>query len=176
MNMWKALPSVAGVAAMLLLAGCADDSATPAVTTETVTVSAAPAAPVPVVTTTVVLPPQAPVVAENILFDKGVRPAQCGYDGYGSCPLTVERGKIVLAEFLYGGKVAPSFPPYIIDGMKPSRTASGTATVSSSRCIGSIRCAPNLSPRAPRSPARACSTWVAVVACSPNPWRALRPA
>jgi len=66
---------------------------------------------------------QAPVVAENILFDKGLRPAQCGYDGYGSCPLTVERGKIVLAEFLYGGKVAPSFPPYIIDGMKPSRTA-----------------------------------------------------
>jgi sulfide:quinone oxidoreductase len=25
------------------------------------------------------------------------------YDGYGSCPLTVERGKIVLAEFGYGG-------------------------------------------------------------------------
>ncbi|HEX2841251.1 TIGR01244 family sulfur transferase [Hyphomicrobium sp.] len=66
---------------------------------------------------------QAPVVAENILFDKKLRPAQCAYDGYGSCPLTVERGKIVLAEFLYGGKVAPSFPTYIIDGMKPSRTA-----------------------------------------------------
>jgi hypothetical protein len=31
------------------------------------------------------------------------------YDGYGSCPLTVERGKIVLAEFAYGGKLAPSF-------------------------------------------------------------------
>jgi hypothetical protein len=28
------------------------------------------------------------------------------YDGYGSCPLTVERGKIVLAEFGYGGKAA----------------------------------------------------------------------
>jgi len=66
---------------------------------------------------------QAPVVAENILFDKKFRPVQCAYDGYGSCPLTVERGKIVLAEFLYGGKVAPSFPNYIIDGMKPSRNA-----------------------------------------------------
>lgn len=32
------------------------------------------------------------------------------YDGYGSCPLTVELGKIVLAEFAYGGKVTPSFP------------------------------------------------------------------
>jgi sulfide:quinone oxidoreductase len=66
---------------------------------------------------------QAPVVAENILFDKKLRQAQCSYDGYGSCPLTVERGKIVLAEFLYGGKIAPSFPNYIIDGMRPSRTA-----------------------------------------------------
>lgn len=59
MNMWKALPPAVGVTAVLLLAGCANDSATPAVTTETVTVSAAPA---PVVTTTVVVPPQAPVV------------------------------------------------------------------------------------------------------------------
>ncbi|MFX4221905.1 MAG: hypothetical protein ACMVO3_13515 [Thalassobaculum sp.] len=32
------------------------------------------------------------------------------YDGYGSCPLTVERGKIVLAEFGYGGKAAAEFP------------------------------------------------------------------
>ena len=66
---------------------------------------------------------QAPVVAENILFDKGLSPAQCAYDGYGSCPLTVERGKIVLAEFCYGGKLSPTFPRYIIDGMHPSRTA-----------------------------------------------------
>lgn len=66
---------------------------------------------------------QAPVVAENILFDKGMRPALCGYDGYGSCPLTVERGKIVLAEFTYGGKVAPTFPRFLIDGTKPSRAA-----------------------------------------------------
>jgi sulfide:quinone oxidoreductase len=66
---------------------------------------------------------QAPVVAENLLFDKGLRPAQCAYDGYGSCPLTVERGKIVLAEFSYGGKLAPSFPSFLIDGTRPSRAA-----------------------------------------------------
>jgi sulfide:quinone oxidoreductase len=66
---------------------------------------------------------QAPVVAVNLLADKGLRTATATYDGYGSCPLTVERGKIVLAEFLYGGKLAPSFPPSVIDGTKPSRLA-----------------------------------------------------
>ncbi|MDX2306965.1 MAG: TIGR01244 family sulfur transferase [Hyphomicrobium sp.] len=66
---------------------------------------------------------QAPVVAENIMFDLGRRPALSAYDGYGSCPLTVERGKIVLAEFTYGGKVAPSFPKFVIDGTRPSRSA-----------------------------------------------------
>ena len=43
------------------------------------------------------------------------------YDGYGSCPLTVERGKIVLAEFGYGGKLLPTLPTWLIDGSKPSR-------------------------------------------------------
>jgi sulfide:quinone oxidoreductase len=66
---------------------------------------------------------QAPIVAENILFDKGMRPALCGYDGYGACPLTVERGKIVLAEFLYGGKLSPTFSTALIEGTKPTRAA-----------------------------------------------------
>jgi len=66
---------------------------------------------------------QAPVVAENILFAKGARARQSVYDGYGSCPLTVERGKIVLAEFTYGGKLAPTFPANLLDGTKPSRAA-----------------------------------------------------
>jgi sulfide:quinone oxidoreductase len=66
---------------------------------------------------------QAPVVANNVLAALGKRSGLAKYDGYGSCPLTVERGKIVLAEFLYGGKVAPSFPKWFIDGTRPSRTA-----------------------------------------------------
>ena len=45
------------------------------------------------------------------------------YDGYGSCPLTVERGKIVLAEFGYGGKRLPSFPSWLINDIEPSRLA-----------------------------------------------------
>eukprot|EP00965_Chrysotila_dentata_P212549 6187106-Pleurochrysis_carterae.AAC.1 len=67
---------------------------------------------------------QAPIVAENLLADTGdpvFLPKT--YDGYGSCPLTVERGKILLAEFGYGGKLLPTLPSAIIDGSKPSRLA-----------------------------------------------------
>ena len=32
-------------------------------------------------------------------------------------------GKIVLAEFTYGGRVAPSFPSWLIKGTRPSRLA-----------------------------------------------------
>jgi len=67
---------------------------------------------------------QAPVVAHNVLRDLGAIAGQDAiYDGYGSCPLTVERGKIVLAEFGYGGKLLPSFPAWLIDGKQPSRLA-----------------------------------------------------
>jgi sulfide:quinone oxidoreductase len=66
---------------------------------------------------------QAPVVAHNVLVTRGEATVDAAYDGYGSCPLTVERGKIVLAEFLYGGKLAPTFPKWLIDGTRPSRTA-----------------------------------------------------
>ncbi|KUY54141.1 bifunctional protein tyrosine phosphatase family protein/NAD(P)/FAD-dependent oxidoreductase [Burkholderia sp. RF2-non_BP3] len=66
---------------------------------------------------------QAPVVAHNVLASLGRAHGDAAYDGYGSCPLTVERGKIVLAEFLYGGKVAPTFPAWLIDGRRPSRLA-----------------------------------------------------
>jgi sulfide:quinone oxidoreductase len=64
---------------------------------------------------------QAPVVAVNALRQLDGKGPTAGYDGYGSCPLTVERGKIVLAEFAYGGKLAPSFPTWLIDGTKPTR-------------------------------------------------------
>ena len=66
---------------------------------------------------------QAPVVAHNLLCNLGRQQREARYDGYGSCPLTVERGKIVLAEFTYGGKLAPSFPSWLLDGTKPSRLA-----------------------------------------------------
>lgn len=66
---------------------------------------------------------QAPVVAHNALrVLKGEAP-NAVYNGYGSCPLTVERGKIVLAEFSYGGALDPSFPTWVLDGRKPTRGA-----------------------------------------------------
>ena len=64
---------------------------------------------------------QAPVVAENVLSTLAGNNPTAVYDGYGSCPLTVERGKIVLAEFGYGGKLQPTFPRWLVDGTPPSR-------------------------------------------------------
>lgn len=66
---------------------------------------------------------QAPVVASNVVADINGSSANAQYNGYGSCPLTVERGKIVLAEFGYGGALLPSFPKWALDGTKPTRRA-----------------------------------------------------
>ncbi|RQW39428.1 MULTISPECIES: bifunctional protein tyrosine phosphatase family protein/NAD(P)/FAD-dependent oxidoreductase [Sphingomonadaceae] len=64
---------------------------------------------------------QAPVVAVNALAALDGAAPVAAYDGYGSCPLTVEAGRIVLAEFGYGGKLLPSFPKWLIEGTRPSR-------------------------------------------------------
>jgi len=66
---------------------------------------------------------QAPIVAHNILSSLDISKGVARYNGYGSCPLTVERGKIVLAEFGFGGKLLPSFPKWFIDGKQPTRAA-----------------------------------------------------
>ena len=66
---------------------------------------------------------QAPVVAHNLLAARTKSGRDAIYNGYGSCPLTVERGKIVLAEFGYGGALLPSFPKAILDGLRPTRLA-----------------------------------------------------
>jgi len=64
---------------------------------------------------------QAPIVAVNALAVLDGKEPPCDYDGYGSCPLTVERGKIVLAEFGYGGKLLPTFPTWLIEGTRPRK-------------------------------------------------------
>ena len=66
---------------------------------------------------------QTPVVAENILAFLHNKPLTFAYNGYGSCPLTVERNKIVLAEFGYGGKITPTFPTWMLNGTRPTRAA-----------------------------------------------------
>ncbi len=49
------------------------------------------------------------VVAENLLAARDGKPLPITYYGYGACPLTVEKGKVVLAEFGYGGTLLPTF-------------------------------------------------------------------
>lgn len=63
---------------------------------------------------------QAPIVAANLLRVMNGQDPVYHYDGYGSCPLTVENGKVILAEFGYGGKIIPSFP---WDSTKPRKLA-----------------------------------------------------
>lgn len=61
---------------------------------------------------------QVPVVAENLLATASGKAMAASYNGYGACPLTVEKGKVILAEFGYGGKLLPSLP---FDGTQPNR-------------------------------------------------------
>ena len=50
------------------------------------------------------------VVADNLMSLRSGKLFSTEYDGYGSCPLTVEIGKVILAEFGFGGKLLPTFP------------------------------------------------------------------
>lgn len=59
-------------------------------------------------------------VAENLLALRANRKLDNIYDGYGSCPLTVEKGRIILAEFGFGGKLLPTFP---LNPLVPRRAA-----------------------------------------------------
>lgn len=62
---------------------------------------------------------QAPVLARNLLAALAGASPTASYDGYASCPLTTSRGKVMLAEFTYGGAIATSFP---LDPRVPRRS------------------------------------------------------
>jgi len=53
---------------------------------------------------------QAPVVVRNLLHLIGGTAVEETYDGYASCPLTTAYGKVLMAEFIYGGKPTPTLP------------------------------------------------------------------
>lgn len=53
---------------------------------------------------------QYPVVAENLIAVMNGKKPSAHYDGYSSCPLVTEIGKVMLAEFGYDGKLMPTFP------------------------------------------------------------------
>lgn len=56
------------------------------------------------------------IVARNVVSFLRQQPLTADYDGYSSCPLTVARGKVVLAEFGYNGRLLPTFP---VNPLKP---------------------------------------------------------
>ncbi|MCZ6869639.1 MAG: FAD/NAD(P)-binding oxidoreductase [Gammaproteobacteria bacterium] len=62
---------------------------------------------------------QAPVVVRNLMHLIEASEVEKGYDGYASCPLTTAYGKVMMAEFVYGGKVTPTFP---VDPRKERRS------------------------------------------------------
>nr|WP_300307366.1 FAD/NAD(P)-binding oxidoreductase [Halomonas sp.] len=66
---------------------------------------------------------QAPVVAENLLASLDDQPLTAAYLGYGACPLTVERGRVVLAEFGYNGQLQPTFPRWVNEATQATRLA-----------------------------------------------------
>jgi len=62
---------------------------------------------------------QVPVLVNNLIALIEHRSMTEKYSGYGSCPLTVGYGKLVLAEFGYDNKVMETFP---FDQAKPRRS------------------------------------------------------
>ncbi|MGO1750126.1 MAG: FAD-dependent oxidoreductase [Marinobacter sp.] len=53
---------------------------------------------------------QSPVAVANILAQLAKGQLKASYDGYTSCPIVTGYGKVMLAEFVYGGKVTPTLP------------------------------------------------------------------
>jgi sulfide:quinone oxidoreductase len=62
---------------------------------------------------------QYPVVVDNLLAVMQGKTPTAQYDGYSSCPLITEEGKVMLAEFGYDSKLMPSFP---LDPSVPRRS------------------------------------------------------
>lgn len=59
---------------------------------------------------------QAPVLVENLLSFMDGKSLSASYNGYGSCPLVVGYGKLILAEFDYNNEPTETFP---FDQAKP---------------------------------------------------------
>ncbi|KAI4599438.1 hypothetical protein KJ359_001880 [Pestalotiopsis sp. 9143b] len=71
--------------------------------------SAGDASSLPTSKTTAAITSQAPVLVSNLLAAMDGKAPQKTYDGYTSCPLVTEYGKVLLAEFKYGGVPKETF-------------------------------------------------------------------
>ena len=66
---------------------------------------------------------QSPILAHNLYNAGHGKELVAHYDGYTSCPLLVGYGKLILAEFGYGGEIKESFAKFGLDQGRPSRWA-----------------------------------------------------
>jgi len=84
--------------------------------------SAGDASSLPTSKTAAAITAQAPVLVANLLDVMEGKEPQAVYDGYTSCPLTTEYGKVLLAEFKYGGVPKETFNDWFgIDQVEPRR-------------------------------------------------------
>ncbi|EGX94900.1 pyridine nucleotide-disulfide oxidoreductase, putative [Cordyceps militaris CM01] len=79
------------------------------------------AAGLPTAKTAAAVTAQAPVLVANLLAAAEGKAPTAAYDGYTSCPLTTEYGKVLLAEFQYGGTPKETFAALGVDQAVPNR-------------------------------------------------------
>lgn len=78
------------------------------------------ASSLPTAKTAAAVTAQAPVLIENMLSTMSGKEAPASYNGYTSCPLLTEYGKVMLAEFKYGGTPYETFGT-LVNQAKPRR-------------------------------------------------------
>ena len=84
--------------------------------------SAGDASSLPTSKTAAAITSEAPVLVHNLLRSMEGKGSEATYDGYTSCPLLTEYGKVLLAEFKYGGQPKETFGDWFgIDQAVPSR-------------------------------------------------------
>lgn len=84
--------------------------------------SAGDASSLPTSKTMAAITSEAPVLVRNLLLAIDGKEPELEYDGYASCPLITEYGKVLLAEFKYGGVPKETFNRFLgIDQAVPRR-------------------------------------------------------
>lgn len=83
--------------------------------------SAGDASSLPTSKTAAAITSEAPVLVRNLLQTIKGKELDATYDGYTSCPLLTQYGKVMLAEFKYGGVPKETFSKFGIDQATPSR-------------------------------------------------------
>ncbi|KAF7591451.1 hypothetical protein BBP40_001554 [Aspergillus hancockii] len=84
--------------------------------------SAGDASSLPTAKTAAAITSQSPILVRGLLLSMEGKEPDGAYDGYTSCPLLTEYGKVLLAEFKYGGQPKETFGNWFgIDQATPRR-------------------------------------------------------